>query len=222
MGEHPSSTPSWASRILGDEGAERIEQAIAEAESRTSGEIVPILVRRSSTVGHIPLVSFTLLLLCVYLTDLPAYLFQLGGPHWVWLGACWLLAGGLALGLSRLDAVQRMLTPGIDQMRQVDMRAEIEFYELDMSQTQDRTGILLFVSLMEHRAVVLADHSIAEKLDAKIWQELVDLMIQGVKRGDLAAGMAQAIERCGDLLSPHFPIAADDVNELRDHLVIKD
>ncbi len=214
--------PGWARRALGSDGAERIETAIAEAESHTSGEIVPILVRRSSTVGHVPLVSFTLLLLCVFLFDLPAHLAELGGPSWVWLGACWLFAGGLALGLSRLDAVERLLTPRPDQMQQVDQRAEIEFYELEMSQTQNRTGILLFVSLMEHRAVVLADHSIAEKLDAEIWQELVALMIQGVKRGDLAEGMAQAIQRCGELLSPHFPIADDDTNELRDHLVIKE
>jgi putative membrane protein len=214
--------PSWASRVLGSDGAALIESAIADAESGTSGEIVPILVRRSSTVGHVPLVSFALLLLCVFLLDLPAYLAELGGPYLAWLGACWLLAAGLALGLSRLDAVQRLLTPRTDQQQQVDLRAQIEFYELDMSQTRDRTGILLLVSLMEHRAVVLADHSIAEKCDATIWQELVDLMIQGVKRGDLAAGMAEAIRRCGELLSPHFPIAHDDVNELRDHLVVKE
>jgi len=222
MDELPGPSPNWARQVLGDDGAERIETAIADAESSTSGEIVPILVRRSSTVGHVPLASFTLLLLCVFLSDLPARLSELGGPYGVWLGACWLLAGGLALAFSRLDAVQRMLTPRIDQMRQVDLRAQIEFYELEMSQTQDRTGILLFVSLMEHRAVVLADRSIAEKLDAKIWQELVDLMIQGVKRGDLAAGMTQAIQRCGELLSPYFPVAEDDINELRDHLVVKE
>jgi len=222
MNELPGPVPDWAHRVLGDEGAERIEAAIAAAESHTSGEIVPILVRRSSTVGHVPLTSFTLLLLCVYLSDLPAHLSGLGGPYGVWLGACWGLAAGLALGLSRFDAIQRMLTPRIDQGRQVDLRAQVEFYELEMSQTQGRTGILLFVSLLEHRAVVLADHSIAEKLDAETWQELVDLMIQGVKRGDLAAGMSQAIQRCGELLTPHFPVADGDVNELRDHLVVKE
>ena len=214
--------PSWARSVLGNDGAERIESAIADAESRTSGEIVPLLVRRSSTVGHVALVSFTLLLLCVFLSDLPAHLTELGGPYLAWLGASWLLAGGLALGVSRLDAVQRLLTPRSDQMRQVDLRAQIEFYELEMSQTQDRTGILLLVSLMEHRAVVLADRSIAEQLDPGIWQELIDLMIEGVKRDDLATGLSQAIGRCGELLSPHFPVAADDLNELRDHLVVKD
>jgi putative membrane protein len=75
---------------------------------------------------------------------------------------------------------------------------------------------------MEHRAVVLADQSIAEKIDPNSWQELIDLMIQGVKRGDLAAGMSQAIERGGELLSAHFPIPENDTNELHDHLVIKE
>ncbi len=214
--------PGWARHVLGDDGAERIETAIAEAESHTSGEIVPILVRRSSTVGHVSLVGFTLLLLGMFLIDLPAILADLGGPYWIWLGACWLLAGGLALGLQRLDIVQRLLTPRLDQMQQVNLRAQIEFYELGISQTRDRTGILLFVSLMEHRAVVLADHSIAEKLDADVWQELVDLMIRGVKRGDLAAGMTEAVQRCGELLSVHFPIAENDTNELRDHLIVKE
>ena len=57
---------------------------------------------------------------------------------------------------------------------------------------QGRTGILSFVSLLEPRAIVLADHAIAEKLSAEIWQEPVDLLIQGVKCGDLAARMNRA------------------------------
>jgi putative membrane protein len=102
------------------------------------------------------------------------------------------------------------------------MRAEIEFYELGLSETEARTGVLLFVSLMEHRAVVLADQGIAEKLDSEIWNGVVDQMVAGVKRADFAGGMCAGIERCGALLAPHFPAAAENANELRDHLVIKD
>jgi putative membrane protein len=214
--------PSWARSLLGTDGAERVETAIADAESRTSGEIVPILVRRSSTVGHVPLLAFSLVLLGVLLSDLPVYLSRLGGPHWVWLTASWGLAFGLAVALSRLDVTQRLLTSQADQIQQVEMRAEVEFYEHGVGRTEGHTGILLYVSLMEHRAVVLADQAIAEKVDGQVWQELVDLMIQGVKRGDFADGMTQAIQRCGDLLSPHFPIPEGDVNELRDHLVVKE
>lgn len=213
--------PGWASDLLGHAGVDRVDAAIAEAESRTSGEIVPIVVRRSSTVGHVPLVCFTLLLLGILLVDLPTILAALGGPHWAWVGAGWLVAGAATLAGSRLDAVQRWLTPRLDQIQQVEMRAEIEFYENAIGQTDGATGILLFVSLMERRAVVLADRAIAEKLDGQVWQELVDLMIQGVSRGNLADGLTRAIRRCGDLLSPDFPIGESDTNELRDHLVIK-
>ena len=214
--------PDWALRLLGNDGAARIEAAIAEAESRTSGEIVPMLVRRSSTVGHVPLLAFVLLLLFVVLAEIPEYLSLLGGPEWLWQATSWLVAGGLALGLSRLDAVARLLTPRDDQIQQVGLRAELEFFENEVGQTEQDTGILLFVSLMEHRAVVLADRAIAEKLDPEVWQELVDLMLQGVSRGDLADGMTQAIARCGDLLAPHFPLAEGDENELRDHLIVKE
>jgi len=218
-----SEVPTWALTQFGDDGVARVEASIAEAESHTSGEIVPILVRRSSTVGHVPMLSFTLLLLCVWLGDLPFRLDAwLGGPHWLSLGLAWLLAGGMAVVLSRFDAVQRALTPRLDQAQQVGMRAEVEFYEHGIGQTEGSTGILLFVSLMEHRAVVLADRAIAEKLGADVWQEVVDLLIEGVKRKDLADGMSTAIQRCGELLNPHFPISPDDANELRDHLVIKE
>lgn len=218
-----SEIPDWARAQLGADGVARVEDSIAEAESRTSGEIVPMLVRRSSTVGHVPMLTFTLLLLCVWLGDV-AFWFDtwLGGPHWLSLGLAWLLAGVLAVGLSRVDAVQRALTARPDQIQQVEMRAEVEFFEHGIGQTEGSTGILLFVSLMEHRAVVLADRAIAEELDADVWQEVVDLMIQGVRSKDLAEGMSAAIHRCGDLLSPRFPIAPADANELRDHLVIKE
>lgn len=214
--------PSWATRSLGVTGHDRIEKAIASAESRTSGEIVPVLVRRSSTVGHVPILAMALLLVAAFMLDLPIVLSQWGGNELIWIGVLLLAAAALGYGLSNFDAIDRLLTPRPDQMRQVDMRAQIEFYELGLSQTEARTGVLLLVSLMEHRAVVLADRGISEKLDATAWQEVVDLMIDGVKSGDLAGGMCAAIDRCGELLAAHFPIAADDANELRDHLIVKD
>jgi len=217
-----SELPEWARRVLDAEGASRVEEAIAEAERHTSGEIVPIVVRGSSTIGHVFLLAFALLLLIVYIADLPDLLFQFGGPHWLWQSVSWVGSGVLGIILSRWSAVQRLLTPKTDQIEQVDRRAELEFFELGIGGTRGGTGVLLLVSLMEHRAVVLADHSIAEKLDAGTWQELVDLMIASVKRDDLAGGMTQAVLRCGELLAPHFPIHDDDENELRNHLVVKD
>lgn len=216
------SLPQWATSALGASGHERIEQAIAKAEATTSGEIVPVLVRKSSTTGHVPLLVFSLLLLAAYIADLPALASDWLGSDPIGIAACWLTAAGVGYWVSRFDWVDRLMTPRPDQMRQVDLRAQLEFYELDLGKTDGRTGVLLMVSLMEHRAVVLADHGISEKLDTEAWQEVVDLMIGGVKGGDLAEGMCAAIERCGELLTPHFPIAGDDANELHDHLIVKE
>ncbi len=214
--------PDWATRALGADGPERIEEAIGRAEARTSGEIVPVVVRRSSTIGHVPILAFALLFLTAFMLDLPVLLSAWWGSEVIWVGACASLAAALGYGLSRFDAIARLLTPRPDQMRQVDLRAQVEFYELELSQTDARTGVLLLVSLMEHRAVVLADHGISQKLDATSWQEIIELMIDGVSGNDLTGGMCAAIERCGELLACHFPIAEGDRNELHDHLVVKE
>ncbi len=217
-----NALPAWAERCLGKAGRDRIEAAIAAAEARTSGEIVPLLVRRSSTVGHVPLLASALLLVVAISLDVDDVVADwiasdIGGVLIVWLGCA--IAGYVA---SQLDIVDRLLTPQGDQAVQVDLRAELEFFELGMGQTSGRTGVLLMISLLEHRAVVLADRGISEQLSAETWQEVVDLMIDGVKRGDTAAGLCAAIERCGNLLETHFPIAPGDENELRDHLIVKD
>lgn len=217
-----SELPRWARSVLGARGAAQIEAAIVEAESKTCGEIVPMVVRRSSTIGHVPALALCLLLLVVLLPDLPGLQAELGGPALAWLILDFPLAAAAALALSRLSSVQRLLTPRPDQMRQVDLRAQVEFHELGLRRTKARTGILLLVSIMERRAVVLADRGIAQKLDQEIWLEVIQLMVDGVKRRDLASGMASAVRRCGELLAPHFPVAVDDVNELRDHLVVKE
>ncbi len=128
------TVPGWAARCLGTDGHERIEAAIAEAESRTSGEIVPLLVRRSSTIGHVPVLAFCLLLTAFLLAELPAVLGDwLGGHALIWMAATWILAAGGAVLFGRFDFVQRMLISQFDEVMQVERRAQLEFYELDLS-----------------------------------------------------------------------------------------
>ncbi|MDP6979704.1 MAG: TPM domain-containing protein [Myxococcota bacterium] len=217
-----TALPKWAERCLGNKGHDRVEAAIAAAEARTSGEIIPLLVRRSSTVGHVPLLATALLLVIAISLDFDAAVAGWIGNDMAGVVAVWLACAIAGWFASQLDIVDRLLTPQGDQALQVDLRAELEFYELGVGRTSESTGVLLMISLLEHRAVVLADQGISERLPAETWQEVVGLMIAGVKRGDAAGGLCAAIERCGDLLEAHFPIAPGDENELRDHLIVKD
>ena len=144
------------------------------------------------------------------------------GEHWAWyLGDIALLAMISAL-FSRFNCVQRLLTSRLDQEDQVDMRAQLEFYESNINNTKGSTGILLFASLMERRAVVLADKAISDKVPKEAWREVCDLLVGGIKEGNMGLAFGEAIAKCGEILAPEFPIQPDDVNELKDQLIIKE
>jgi len=214
--------PDWAKAYLKTERVELILEAIKKAESKTSGEIVPMIVRRSSTVGHVPIIVLSLLIALFFALDGPGWQASYLGEHWAWyLGDIAFLAA-ISAFFSRLACVQRILTSRLDQEDQVDMRAQLEFYESNIKNTKGSTGILLFASLMERRAVVLADKAISDKVPKEAWQEVCDLLVDGIKQGNMGLAFSEAIAQCGEILAPEFPIQADDMNELKDQLIIKE
>jgi putative membrane protein len=214
--------PKWAQGYLRPERVQLVEDAIRAAEARTSGEIVPMIVRRSSTIGHVPVILACLLVAFFVIVDGPGWQYEWIGEHWAWYLvdtiALLLLSGQLA----RIPLLQRLLTTSADQALQVDMRAQIEFYQSNLHATADATGVLLLVSLMEHRAVVLADEAIAARVPAETWDEVIGLTIDGIKKGHVGLGLVAAVERCGDILATEFPIGEDDANELHDTLIIRE
>lgn len=116
----------------------------------------------------------------------------------------------------------RPLLPLEFHYKLVDIRAELEFYRHYQGKTEHRTAILIFVSLLEHRAVVLADKAIAQKLPPETWTQVVQLLTEEMKKKDLATGMIRAIEKCSQILTEHFPAQKENPNELSNSLVIKE
>ena len=214
--------PPWIKGWLDEERIGTIRQAVAAAEKKTRGEIRPMIVRASTQTGHMPLLV-TLILAVAGLLILDGLNHTLAGGTPAWsplaiLALAW-LAGRLLAGLG---PVQRLLMHPRLRAHQVGMRAELEFFEAGLDKTEGDTGILLFVSLAEHQAVVLADKGIAGRLPPDTWDGVVQLLLQGIRRGDMAAGFISAIDECGRILAEHFPIAPGDVNELPDTLIIKE
>jgi putative membrane protein len=118
--------------------------------------------------------------------------------------------------------VQRLVTRPSVLAQWVWLRAELEFHREGLGKTIDRTGILILLSVFERRAVVLADKGINEKLDKNVWQEVIDSVVDGVKKGQLADNLELAIKQCGNLLAKHFPIKPDDTNELSNTVIVKE
>jgi putative membrane protein len=216
--------PSWALRFLKADDPGRIAAAVKQVEVSTAAEVVPMLVGRSALVPHVfPLLAGWALALFYFYLATESWLRDepLALSPWI-LGGVSLALVGLAALASRFDLVRRWFTADVHLDHAVWHRAVTEFYEAGWHKTEGQTGILLLVSLAEHRAVVLADKTIAAKLPPDAWAGVVKTLIQGVKQGDLGEGFAAAIAECGALVRPHFPIDERDRNELRDALVIKE
>lgn len=214
--------PSWLKAYM-DEGAyESVLNAVSSAEKTTSGEIVAMIVRNSSNTSHVCFLSGCIF--AAFAATLSYSLSRVLGD--VWQDAYFLILFFfftlLGVLLGRLSAVQRLLVSKSDLASQVDLRAELEFYEAGLEKTEGKTGILLFVSLFERRAVVLADRGIHQKLPKGTWGQVVSLLVSGIKAKDMSGGFTKAIDACGAILSEHFPVSPDDVNELTDHLIVKE
>jgi putative membrane protein len=88
-----------------------------------------------------------------------------------------------------------------------------------ISRTKNRTGVLIFVSLAEHYARIIADEGIAAKVHPAEWQAAIDALTAHMRDGQIAAGFTAAIARCGDLLATHAPPDGSG-NELPDRLYV--
>ncbi|GAG91737.1 unnamed protein product [marine sediment metagenome] len=212
--------PKWLSSHISKTDLEQVESAVKLAEEKTSGEIVPMVVRSSSTVGHVPVIMVLLLLFLFHAIEVTSYFDEFNVM--LVTGLSYIILFVVGIFLARFNFVQRLLTSSVDQSTQVQMRAETEFFEANLNSTVGSTGVLIFVSLMEHQVVVLGDKSIAEKVSPDCWQKVIDILISDIKTKNLASGFVDAIAECEKILTPHFPIKADDVDELRNHLIIKE
>lgn len=199
-----------------------LSDVIQQVEASTSGELRLILAKRSSQVGHVQFVLGLLLALIFVLGMWAAETLWWHSEHaWAWpLGLAVTFA--LAIWLARLNWVQRCLTTPNDRAVQAFMRCELEFHRAGMGATEGKTGILIFLSLMEHQAVVLADKGIAGRLPQDTWQGVISTALAGAKSGKWNESLEAALRECGSLLQKHFPKQAGDRDELSNHVIVLD
>lgn len=217
-----NAIPPWASSFMTAADFSVIEAAVAKAESQTSGEIVPMIVGSSVPLGSARRLLVMVLLVLFFALSPYALTDAYDWKHIATELGIVVAALGLGLKMPIPSWLLRVLVPENEQVDLVQARAELEFYRSHMSQTAGQTGILLFVSLAEHRAVVLADKAISSKLSQSTWDEVLKLMLSGFKAKNVAEGFAGAIAQCGEILRGHFPRDANDKNELHNHLQFKD
>jgi putative membrane protein len=220
--------------LLSESDHRRVTAAVASAEAHTAGEIVTVVAQRSDGYADIALawaaaVALTALTVLSLFPDFYLGLLDRVLGHWAHE---WTPRGvfTVALGVATLKFIATLLLqlwpplkfwlvpPHIKTLRSRE-RATAFFKTGAERRTHGRTGILIYLSLAEHRAEIVADAAIAEKVPAEVWGEAMAAMLVELKAGRLADGMIAAAERVGVVLAEHFPRAEDDQNELPDRLI---
>jgi putative membrane protein len=202
--------------FTGDE-QERIRQAVIAAESKTSGEIVPMLVTSSARYTEVELLGLIAGLFAGMLAE-----FFWGDPWGSHYFNLWPVLGALVgFLICRVSTVKRLLSSQHRIADAVHVLALASFTEHGLHYTKDHTGILLFVSLLEHRVEMLADRGINEKVEPGTWDEVVAMIKMGLRSGAACDSFCNAIEHCGAILATHFPRQPDDKDELSNRLITK-
>ncbi len=211
-----------------------VTAAVAQAETQSDGEIVTIVAGRSDAYHDVALHYAILMMLIV-----PAMLAMLpqGWIDWAeglmlgWNGEFTRAASmivlfvllALAFLIVRLALawmpLRMALTPGRTKSRRVHRRAVQLFRSGCELKTLGRTGILIYLSLAEHRAEIVADEAIASHVEPEVWGEAMEAMIELVKAGRPGEGMAAAVEKVSLVLARVVPKSSDNPNELPDRLI---
>lgn len=201
---------------------DRIRAAVAAAESGTSSEIVPVFVEASGAYPEAAWRAGTILgTVAVAAGDLLApdvIAAHVYTPLLVFAAA---FATGFAL-TPLVPPLLRFLVSRASMAEAVSLRAEAAFTREQVFATRERTGILIFVSLLERKVRVLADSGIHSKVAEGTWDGVVAKVVAGMKAGKPADGIVEAVGLCGSLVRQHgFAARPDDTNELPDGLRLR-
>lgn len=206
------------------EERERIRLAVHAAEQHTNAEIVPMIVGRSGVyrdAQHRVGIILGLLALTILLTREMLWLpWGWHASNAAWLVLATILAYGTGAWLGSLVPIIRLFTPNERMRHKVQLRAERAFAQHAVSQTRERTGVLIMVSLLEHQIYVLPDHPLSQRVPSKQWSLVVEAAIGRLKTGDIVGGLCQSIQTCGVLLADVCPgRPGDNPDELSNELV---
>ena len=220
----------------------RINAAIAQAETATSGEITCVIKGKALNYGETPLgwASASALILPLVLAGLDAlpqhmltklmanamgwYAIGVSGEFQTWeiiltYAILQIAVFALVYALVNFTGLKLALTPKATRRKKAHEKAMEQFYARGLHLTRGRTGVMIFCALEEHFVEVIADEGIYSKVDTSTWDNTVNVLLKNIRAGDLTTGFVEAVAACGVALAQHFPPDAENPNELPDVLI---
>jgi putative membrane protein len=193
---------------------DRIAAAIAQAESKTAGEIYVVIARGGEDVRYVQVIWAALAALLI---PWPLHLLtSLSTTTILILQA--LVFVGATLILSQ-PSIGHRIVPNAIAGERTRRQAYEQFLAHGVHLTQARTGVLIYVTPTDQRVEIVADVGIHSKVGEAAWEELAQEITAAARTGQLVDGILNAIRKAGVLLAEHFPPSARNPNELSDRMV---
>jgi putative membrane protein len=216
---------------LSDADRKAVSDTIAQSESKTSGEIAVAVTKESydyaiyETVFAILGGFLYFVIMSFFVSEIELMLQSMFWNYSVnylvlFYGFSTFMVIAILYFLANISALDRLIVPPKIRWIKVRERAVRHFMESGVYNTRDRTGILIFISLLERRVELIADSGIAAKISQEKWNNIIEIIISGIKKGELTLDLNKAIRECGSLLQEFFPIKKDDTNELSNEIDI--
>ena len=211
-----------AQHFLTDDERSRVENAVKAAEKLTAGEIVVMII---SSSYQYPLAN--VIGAATFALPLALILTPLTGS-WLWIGAqnMWLFLGFLTVFfiifhevIKRTGWLKRIFISQREIDDEVEEAAVTQFFDQGLYRTRDETGVMVLISIFEHKVWVLADRGINAKVAEGQWDDVVNIITKGIKQKRPADAICAAVEKIGALLKTHFPIKPDDTDELKNLII---
>ncbi len=193
----------------------RVSEAIAAAEKKTSGEIVAVVASESDTYLYAPFLWAALIALAAAWPLI----------YFTWISVQWIYVFQLVVFvlLSIIFAsrpLRYLLVPRSVKIERAHARAVEQFLAQNLHTTAGRTGVMIFVSVAERYAEILADAAIHQKVPEGTWQKIVDEMTARIGEGRVTDGFVTAVGEIGLHLAEHFPPGAAPAHTLSNHLIV--
>ncbi|MET3889904.1 putative membrane protein [Bosea sp. OAE506] len=200
---------------MNEQDRQTIAEAVRQAESETSGEIVVMIDRAAASYRTVPVVLALTLslfvpwpLLALTATSAPRiFLIQLICAVLLLATLLWYGRGG-------------RFVPGFVKRRRAHDVALREFAARGLSHTRQRSGVLLYVAIQERYAEIIADTGIDGRVDQAVWDGIVEAVVAAGREDRLREGIVTAVRAIGAVLANHAPRSPDDVDELPNNVVI--
>jgi putative membrane protein len=196
-----------------------INKLIEESEKRTQSEIVPMITHHSDLY---PAAHFRSAIIMSFLFSLILYFSPMDIINPIYF--LWIQIPGLYVGyfLGHFSFFKRLLITKDEINLEVNQKAYEAFFHHNLHLTENHTGVLILISIMEKKIKILTDVGISKKVDQKIWDEIIFQFTNKIKQGHFVEGLAQSIESVTAVLETYFPSTGEKTNELSNELIIEE